>query len=81
VTEVQPRAIVCSTDFDSLELRCFTRWLRVRFGRGVAFIVLVPRGDTKQAMRAVQIGARECIDVPVEPVHLRILVAKHVTPG
>lgn len=81
VSEVQPRAIVCGMGFDSLQLLCFARWLRITFGRGIALIVLTPRGDTQQAIRALQLGARACIDLPVEPARLRLLVAKHATPA
>lgn len=81
VSEVQPRAIVCSMGFDSLELLCFARWLRITFGRSIALIVLTPRGDAQQAIRALQIGARACLDLPVDPARLRVVVAKHATPA
>ncbi|HEX8790110.1 MAG TPA: hypothetical protein VF765_04105 [Polyangiaceae bacterium] len=53
VSEVQPRAIVCGMGFESLELLCFTRWLRITFGRSIALIVLTPRGDAQRAIRAL----------------------------
>lgn len=80
LTEVRPRAVVCSMAFDPLELLCFARWLRGTFGRTVALIVLTPRGDIVQAVRALQLGARACIDVPLDPVRLRTVVGKHAAP-
>ncbi len=46
-----------------------------------ADIVLTPRGDAQQAIRALQIGARACIDLPVDPARLRVLVAKDAPPA
>ena len=80
VSELRPRAVLCSLEFDALELLCFTRWLRAMFNRSIAIVMLTPRGDTKLAIRALQLGARACIDVPIDPARLRRVMAKHGVP-
>ena len=77
INELRPRVVVCSMAFDPVELLRFTRWLRHEFGRTVALIMLTQPGDTAQAIRALQCGARACIELPVDPRRLRELMAKH----
>ena len=81
VNDLRPRALVCSLDFDPLEMLCFTLWLRAMFGRSLALVVLTPRGDTARAIRALQLGARASIDVPIDPARLRTLISKHAAPA
>jgi DNA-binding response OmpR family regulator len=80
VSELRPRAIVCSVAFDAVELFCFTRWLRAMFSRSIAFVALTPRGDAKQTIRALQVGARACIELPIDAARLRMVMAKHAVP-
>jgi DNA-binding response OmpR family regulator len=40
-------------------------------------IMLTQPGDTAQAIRALQCGARACIELPVNPQRLRMLMTKH----
>jgi DNA-binding response OmpR family regulator len=82
VSDLRPRAVVCSVAFDPLELFCFTRWMRAMFARSIAFVALTPQGDAKQTIRALQLGARACIEFPIDPARLRMVMAKHaVRPG
>lgn len=80
VSELRPRAVLCSVAFDALELFCFTRWMRAMFSRSIAFVALTPRGDAKQTIRALQLGARACIEFPIDPARLRMVMAKHAVP-
>jgi DNA-binding NtrC family response regulator len=77
IDELRPRVVVCSMAFDPIELLCFARWLRSTFGRAVALIMVTKAGDTAQAIRALQCGARACIELPVDPARLRTLMARH----
>ena len=77
VSELRPRAVVCSVEFDPLELFCFARWLRAMFRRSIALVMLTPYGDARQAIRALQLGASACIDVPIDPARLPMVMGKH----
>jgi DNA-binding response OmpR family regulator len=80
VSELRPRAVVCDVAFESVELFCFTRWMRAMFARSIAFVALTAQGDAKQTIRALQLGARACIEVPIDPARLRMLMARHAVP-
>lgn len=80
VSELRPRAVVCSIAFDPLELFCFTRWMRAMFSRSIALVALTPLGDVKQTIRALQLGARACIEMPIDPARLRMVMGKHAVP-
>jgi DNA-binding response OmpR family regulator len=77
INELRPRVVVCSMAFDPVELLFFARWLRSTFGRTVVLIMLTRPGDTAQAILALQCGARACIELPVDPRRLRLLMTKH----
>ncbi len=77
IGELRPRVVLCSIAFDALELVCFARWLRATFGKTVALVMLTQPGNVAQAIRAVQLGARGCVELPVNGSRLRATVAKH----
>jgi DNA-binding NarL/FixJ family response regulator len=77
IGHLRPRVVVCSITFDALDLVCFARWLRATFAKTVALVMITQPGDVPQAIRAVQLGARACVELPVNGTRVRAIIAKH----